>query len=57
MIVKFYESFVDPILVRERLRCPQTKVGISLGPNKQLSCQTLMRRGLAGIVTIAKQIT
>ena len=32
VIVKIYKSLVDPILVGGRLRCPQTKMGISSGP-------------------------
>ena len=31
VIVKIYKSKVDPILIWERLRRPQTKMGISSG--------------------------
>ena len=33
LIVKIYKSQVDPILVGGRLRRPQTKMGISSGPD------------------------
>ena len=32
VIVKIYKSKVDPNLVGGRLRCPQTKMGISSEP-------------------------
>ena len=32
VIVKTFKSYVDPILIGGRLRCPQIKMGIFSGP-------------------------